>query len=98
MTIKVGSQRRKARNRLKKTIRTRGKVSLTKYFAKFDVGEGVILNAEPSVLRGMYAMRFHGRMCKVTGRQGECCVLQMKDGSKLKKLIVHPVHLKRASK
>lgn len=95
MVTRTGSTRRKARKRLTKTRRTKGKISLTKYFAVFKPDEKVVLKAEPAVQKGMYHIRFHGKVGTVKGKQGRCYQVQIKDGSKKKVLIINPVHLQR---
>ncbi|MBN2112381.1 50S ribosomal protein L21e [Candidatus Woesearchaeota archaeon] len=97
MAKRTGSTTRKARNKLTKPARARGKLSLTKYFAKFREGEKIILKAEPSVKYGMYHIRFHGKVGIIQGMQGKCYKVGIKDGSKQKTLIIHPVHLKRVA-
>ncbi len=96
MVTRTGSSRRKAKKKLTKDKRERGKLSLTKYFAKFSEGDKVVLKAEPSVHKGTYHTRFHGKQGIVKAKQGRCYAVSIKDGSKQKTLIVHPVHLKRS--
>jgi large subunit ribosomal protein L21e len=96
MTKRMGGFRRKTRSKLKKTPRTKGKISLTKYFQEFKLNENVILNAEPGYQKAMYLPRFHGKPGIVTGKQGKCYKVKIKDGNKTKNLIIHSVHLKRA--
>ena len=95
MVQRIGGNRRKTRFKLQKTNRTRTKVSLTKYFQIFDNGQKVLLYAEPSIHKGMYFPRFHGKVGKVSGKQGACYYVTIKDESKEKKLLVHPVHLRK---
>jgi len=95
MTKRIGTSRRKTRSKLKKNVRTRGKISITKYFQIFKTNDKVQLIAEPAVQKGMYFPRFHGKTGKVTGKKGLCYNIEIKDGKKLKTLIVHPIHLKK---
>lgn len=95
MVTRTGSTKRKARKKLTKPKTSRGKLSLTKYFAKFNEGEQVVLKAEPAVQGGMYHIRFHGKVGVVQSKQGECYKVDIKDGGKQKTLIIHPVHLKK---
>jgi large subunit ribosomal protein L21e len=95
MTKRVGGARRKTRGLFKKSAKKKGKISLTKYFQKLEQGEKVQLVAEPAVQDGMYFRRYHGRVGVIKGRRGRCYEVQVKDGSKTKEIIVHPVHLKR---
>ena len=95
MAQRIGSFRRKSRGKLTKNFNARGKISLTRYFQKFGMGDKVVLKAEPAVHKGMYFPRFHGKAGVIVGTQGRCYQVEIKDINKSKTLIVHPVHLKR---
>ena len=86
---------RRARSKLIKNARTKGKVSLRRYFQQLQAGEQVVLLAESSIQRGMYPTRFHGRCVVVNGKQGKCYKVSLEDGAKKKTFIVHPVHLRK---
>lgn len=94
MVDRVGGFRRKTRGILRKDVRTRGKISLTRFFQKFEAGQHVVLKAEPAYQRGMYLPRFHGTEGVVTGMQGKCYQVRIKDGGMTKNIVVHPIHLK----
>lgn len=79
----------------RKSPRTKGKISLTRFFMPFKVGERAQLSAEPAVQKSLYHRRFHGRSGIVTAKRGACYELKLKDGNKEKMVIVHPVHLKK---
>ena len=98
MVQRVGGSRRKTRSKFKKNIRAKGKVSVVSFFQHFDVGEKVLLKADPSVHAGMYHARFHAKVGKVLGYRGKCVKVEIVDGSKPKLLILHPVHLRRCQK
>jgi large subunit ribosomal protein L21e len=83
------------RYKLQKGYKDKGKVSLSKFFQGFEVGEAVILKAEPAIQKGMYYPRFHGKSGLVVGKRGECYLVQVRDKNKEKLLIIHPVHLKK---
>ncbi|MEE9525818.1 MAG: 50S ribosomal protein L21e [Candidatus Woesearchaeota archaeon] len=93
---RIGTARRKTRHKLSKSVRTKGKISLTKYFQKFKEGDKVILKAEPAVQKGMYHPRYFGKNGTIKGKKGRCYEVTIKDRTKQKVLIVHPVHLKKA--
>ena len=93
MAKRKGGFRRKTRAKLRRNANDRGKVSIRKYLQSFDIGERVSLVMNPSVHEGMYFPRFHGAKGIVKEKQGDCYIVQIKDKTKLKKLIVHPVHL-----
>tara|TARA_Y100000034_G_scaffold126401_1_gene177569 strand:+ start:3335 stop:3625 length:291 start_codon:yes stop_codon:yes gene_type:complete len=96
MAQRTGGFRRKTRSKLKKNVRRKGKISLSKYFQRFKEDDRVRLIAEPAVQRGMYFPRFHNKAGVIMGKKGKCYQVMIKDGRKEKVLIVHPVHLKKA--
>ena len=95
MVKRIGTARTKTRHKLRKSIRRRGKISLTRYFQSFNIGDRVVLTAEPAVQKGMYIPRFYGKSGVVKAKRGKCYEVVIKDNKKEKNLIVHPVHLKR---
>ena len=95
MVKRIGSSIRKGRRKLVKPMQSSGKLSLTKYFNKFNQGDKVLLKAEPAVQGGMYHLRFHGKVGVVGEKQGRCYKVAIKDGAKQKTLLIHPVHLRK---
>jgi large subunit ribosomal protein L21e len=92
---RIGTYRRKTRAKLKKHPSAKGKISVSRYFAKYEVGDEVALKAEPAIQKGMYCPRFYGKIGIVVGNRGRCCEVLIKDFKKDKVLIVHPIHLAR---
>ena len=95
MVQRIGTSRRKTRQKFKKTRGLAGKISISKFLQKFKQGEKVCLKAEPAVQKGLYFPRFHGKVGIIKDKKGECYEIFIKDGNKEKMIIVHPVHLKR---
>lgn len=95
MAKRIGTFRRKSRHKLAKNVRSKGKISLTRFFQKFESGERVVLKADPAVQKGLYFPRFHGKLGIVKGKKGRCYEVAIKDFRKEKTVIVHPVHLKK---
>ena len=95
MTKRLGGFRRKTRSKLRKNHRDKGKISLVKYLEEFKIDDKVLLKANPTIQNGMYFPRFHGKSGVVTGKQGNCYKIGIKDGQKDKVLIVHPIHLRK---
>ena len=93
---RIGGFRRKTRRKLTKNVRQKGKISISKFFQKFKEGDRVYLVAEPAYQKGMYFPRFHGKSGVVIESQGSNYYVQIKDGNKQKKLLIHPVHLKKS--
>jgi ribosomal protein L21E len=96
---RIGGSRRKTRCKLTKNVRTRGKISLKKYFQEFSSGDKVVLLTDSSCHRGMFFRRFYGTIGTVLNKCGKkrdsCYSVAIKDNGKEKKVIVHPIHLKR---
>ena len=95
MTRRIRGFRRKTRYKFKKSMREKGKLSITRYLQTLKPGEKVSLSLESSVQRGMYFPRFMGKTGIVKGKKGRCYEVLIKDGNKEKLLIIHPIHLKR---
>ncbi|MBT7902964.1 50S ribosomal protein L21e [Candidatus Woesearchaeota archaeon] len=95
MVQRIGGARRKTRNKFKKPVRSRGKISISKFFQELVAGDTVQLLAEPAYQKGMYFRRFHGKAGVVKSKRGKCYEIAIKDFNKAKMLIVHPVHLKK---
>jgi len=95
MAKRIGGARRKTRHKFKKPLREKGKLSITKYLQEFKVNEKVTLLADPAVQKGIYARRFHGKRGIITGKQGKCYIVEVKDQHLSKSLIIHPVHLRK---
>lgn len=94
MVTRIGGMRRKTRHKLSKTIRTRGKISTSRYFKQFSAGDYVLLDAEPAVQKGMYNPIFHGKSGVVLQKRGKAYAVQISDKGVKKILVVHPVHLR----
>ena len=95
MVKRTGGSRRKTRHKLRKNVRTRGKISLTGFFQKFSSGDKVVLKADSAYQKGMYFPRFHGKIAVISKKIGTCYEVLLNDQGKDKTLIVHPVHLKK---
>ncbi len=92
---RIGGFRRKTRYLSKKSLRSRGKISIARYLQSFKIGERVKLSFEPAIQKGMYNPSFYGRDAIVEGKKGKCYEVMLMDGSKRKNLIIHPIHLKK---
>ena len=80
---------------MRKHHRCSGKISLTNYLASYNPGDKVTLAVESAYHKGMYHPRFKGKIGTVAVKRGRCYEVLICDGSKEKKLVVHPVHLSR---
>lgn len=96
MVKRTGGIRRKTRYKFRKEKRSKGKISITRYFQSFNIGDRVYLSVEPAVQKGMYYPRFMGKAGVVKGKRGKCYEIAINDLGKGKTLIIHPVHLRKA--
>ncbi len=78
-----------------KSIRSRGKVSLTKYFQKFKEGDKVAIVKDLTVQSPGFPDRIQGRTGVVLSSQGSSYVVAIKDYSREKIYIVKPIHLRK---
>lgn len=93
---RTGSSRRKSRHKLRKKVRKRGKISIERYIQKLSIGDKVYLKADPTVQKGLYHTRFHGKTGTIKNKKGKCYEVVIKDYNKEKTLIIHPVHMEKA--
>ncbi|TKJ17898.1 50S ribosomal protein L21e [Candidatus Woesearchaeota archaeon B3_Woes] len=90
-----GGPRRKSRQKLTGKIRKRGKINIRGFFQSFKEGDKVQLVADSSYQRGMFPLRFYGKMGVVKSKQGRAYYVAITDQNKEKSVIVHPIHLKK---
>ena len=80
---------------MKKDNRKKGKISLRNFLQEFTTGDKVAISVEPAVQSGIMNKRFFGKIGTIARSQGNCYVVNLKDGNKHKEVIAHPVHLKK---
>ena len=78
----------------RKSIRTRGKLQLSRYFQEFEKGDKVAVVVEPSI-ESSFPKRLQGRTGTVEEIRGKVYVIKLKDQEKEKKFLIHPIHLKK---
>lgn len=78
-----------------KAIRTKGKVSLTRYFQKFKQGDHVAIVRDLAIQSPGFPRRMQGRTGIIIEPKGSSYVVAIKDFTKEKKYIVKPIHLQR---
>ncbi len=80
--------------RIKKRIREKGKLRLSRYFKKLGDGDNVAIVMDCGV-RASFPRRLRGMSGKVAGNRGGFKLVEIKDGGKLKTFIIHPAHLRK---
>lgn len=84
--------RRRTRN-LKVKVGQRGKTSIRRYLQEFEPNDIVSISIDASY-QAIPHPRFQGRTGKIVKKQGRAYFLAIKDGKKLKNVLVTPEHLK----
>ena len=95
MPKRIGTTRRKTRQKLRKPAHLRGKMNINAFLQTFKEGERVTVKLSSDYQKGMCHPRFHGLSGIIDSKRGFCYVLNINDGNKKKKLVVHPAHLRR---
>ncbi len=93
MAFKAKGPRARTRHKLQKKVKGMPKVN--DMLRSFKVGDKVAIVIEPSVHSAMPYPRYHGKIGSVVGQRGRAYLVEIKNGGKTKKLISHPVHLKK---
>ena len=78
----------------KKKIRTRGKISLSRYFQRLKKGDYISVVREKSEAMS-FPKRLQGRTGIVTGKKGKAQIVEIKDQNKKKEYLIHTIHLKK---
>jgi large subunit ribosomal protein L21e len=78
----------------RKSVRTRGKLQLSRYFKKFEEGDSVAVTINESVPFSS-PKRMQGRTGIALGKRGSSYVVEIKDMAKSKQFIIAPIHLKK---
>jgi len=95
MVKKTHGSQYKTRNKLKKSPREKGKVSVDKYMQEFKVGDKVVIKPEPSVKKNLPHHRVIRTIGEVTGKTGNAYNLEVRVGNAIKKVSLLPIHLKK---
>jgi large subunit ribosomal protein L21e len=85
--------RKKTRDRLSKTVRSRGISPVVRAIQEFPAGGRVHVIIDPSKHKGMPHPKFHGKTGEVIGKRGRAFILKVRDGDAIKTVIVPPDHL-----
>jgi large subunit ribosomal protein L21e len=79
---------------MSKKIRTKGKISFTRYFQEFKDGDKVSIVREPAV-KGSFPTRMQGRTGTIKGKRGKAYFVNIKERKMEKNFLIEPIHLKK---
>ncbi len=78
----------------RKSVRTRGKLQLSRYLQEFKEGDSVAVVKEKAI-KSSFPIRLQGRTGIVESKRGKSYVIKIKDQNKEKSFIIEPIHLKK---
>lgn len=76
----------------RKSVKQRGKISLSRYFQKFNAGDSVAVAKDLSH-QFSYSNRIQGRTGKVIEKRGSAYYVEIKELDKPKRYLLKPIHL-----
>lgn len=77
-----------------KQVRTKGKISLSRYFQELKKGDFVAVVKELAIKAG-FPSRLQGRTGKVEEKRGKSYVIVINDQNKEKRFLINPLHLRK---
>lgn len=86
--------RRKTRSLLRKRPRERGKSPLSRLLYEYKPGDKVVIDIDPSIHKGMPHRRYQGKVGTIIAKRGRAYEIKVRQGDRLKEIIVRPEHLK----
>lgn len=90
--------RSRTRKKFKRKAGERGLSPITRALQKFEEGEQACIYIDSSIHKGQPHHRFHGKIGKIIGMQGNSYKVNVRAGKKIKTLIVAPCHLRKVKK
>jgi len=85
--------RKKSRAALRKRVREKGKLGLSRLLTKYEVGQKVIINIDSGIHGGMPHKRFQGKVGTVIEKRGKSYVLELPQRKTSKYVIAGPEHI-----
>jgi len=87
--------RRKSRAALRKKVREKGRLPLSRLLTKYEEGEKVVITIDPGIHKGMPHKRFQGKVADVVGKRGRAYVLEIPQRKTVKTIIATPEHIRK---
>ncbi len=81
------------RYKLKKGVRAKGKLYISKVLQKFSLGDKVHIVLNPGVQKGMPHPRFHGKTGTVIEKRGRAYLVEISENNAKKTAICASAHL-----
>ncbi|MCS7097279.1 MAG: 50S ribosomal protein L21e [Candidatus Methanomethylicia archaeon] len=86
--------RSRTRKLLRKDVREKGIIPISRVIYPYKEGDKVAITINPSVHKGMPHRRYHGKIGIIIGRRGKAYMIKVNLGDKEKLIITRPEHIK----
>ncbi|MEM3736842.1 MAG: 50S ribosomal protein L21e [Candidatus Bathyarchaeia archaeon] len=70
------------------------RMSVSSLLREYNIGDRVVIQIEPSKVKGQPHRRYHGKVGVISEKRGRAYVLSVQDGGKVRQVISMPDHLK----
>ena len=88
-----GGIQRKTRKVFKKNPREKGMAPLGRLLREYKSGEKVVIKIDSSIHKGMPHKRYYGKVGVVKEERGRAYVVEIREDTKIKKIITRPEHI-----
>ncbi len=96
MAVRSRGSRSKTRNKLKKKVREKSTIPITRAMQTFDEGETVHVVIDSAYQKGAPHPKWHGKTGKIIEGRGRAYLVGIKDQKSEKIIIASPIHLKKS--
>ncbi len=86
--------RRKSRSALRKKVREKGRIPLSRLLVKYTEGDKVVINVDSGVHRAMPHKRFQGKVATIVGTRGKAFIMEIPQRKTVKTIITTAEHIR----
>jgi large subunit ribosomal protein L21e len=86
--------RRKSRSALKKKVREKGRIPLSRLLTKYAEGDKVVINIDSGVHKAMPHKRFQGKVANIVGTRGKAFIMEIPQRKTVKTIITTAEHIR----
>jgi large subunit ribosomal protein L21e len=87
--------RRKSRSALRKKVREKGRIPLSRLLTKYETGEKVVINVDSGVHKAMPHKRFQGKVATIVGTRGKAFIMEIPQRKTVKTIITTAEHIRK---
>ncbi len=97
MVERSRGSRSKTRNKMKKSVRERSTIPITRAMQTFAAGETVHVVIDSAYQKGAPHPKWHGVTGKIIEPRGRSYLVKIRDQKSEKTIIANPIHLKKSN-